>query len=215
MSFRVYRSTTCFDEINGMPVYGTIYDLNTREFSDTDVEPGITYYCAVSTNTTTAYENPHIYCVGPIVDVSLVMTVTLLEPGEVGLEWSQWPTAVEYWIYGAPNEPYFEPGFSPDYEHRIEILPHPSGMWSSPEGVGAPYTNWTYLVIAVGSSENELARSHYGANMTSVAQLAPPQVRKSLVFARTEMIEAVSPADPTPQDKRFRFGAPSSNIRAA
>jgi hypothetical protein len=32
--------------------------------------------------------------------------------------------------------------------------------WSSPNGIGDPANNWTYLVMAVDETEAELARSN-------------------------------------------------------
>jgi hypothetical protein len=76
------------------------------------------------------------------------------------LQWSTWSPATEYWIYGADNLPYFEPGFAPGYEYKLDEVVPPNTTWSSSAGVGDPDHNWTYLVIAVDRSENELARSN-------------------------------------------------------
>jgi hypothetical protein len=42
-----------------------------------------------------------------------------LELGELVLSWQPVPGANEYWIYGATNDSHFEPGYAPDYEHRL------------------------------------------------------------------------------------------------
>jgi len=57
------------------------------------------------------------------------------------------------------NEPWFIPDVSPPtYVNRIVVLPSTTTTWSS--GVGDPAANWTYLVMAVDASEQELARSN-------------------------------------------------------
>ena len=77
------------------------------------------------------------------------------------LQWSTWSPALEYWIYGADNLPYFDPGFAPGYEHKLDEVVPPTTTWSSSAGLGDPNNNWTYLVIAVDENEAELARSNY------------------------------------------------------
>jgi hypothetical protein len=79
----------------------------------------------------------------------------------VELQWSPWSTAIEYWIYGADNLPYFEPGSAPGYEYKLEEVVPPTTTWSRPSGIGDPDQNWTYLVMSVGRWGNELARSNY------------------------------------------------------
>jgi hypothetical protein len=78
----------------------------------------------------------------------------------VELQWSTWSPASEYWIYGADNLRYFEPGFYPSYQYKLDAVVPPATTWSSSSGVGDSDHNWTYLVIAVEGSEHELARSN-------------------------------------------------------
>jgi len=84
-----------------------------------------------------------------------------LTGGALELQWSTWSPASEYWICGASNEVYFEPGFPPFYQHRLDVLLPWTTTWSSTNGIGDPDHNWTYLVIAVDDLENELVRSNY------------------------------------------------------
>jgi hypothetical protein len=80
--------------------------------------------------------------------------------GGVVLQWSAWPTADAYWVYGADNEAYFEPGLILPYQHRLAVLSAGTTTWSSPSGVGDPGHNWTYLVVAVDAGNQELCRSN-------------------------------------------------------
>ncbi len=80
--------------------------------------------------------------------------------GEALLEWTAWPVASAYWVYGADNEAYFEPGLVFPYQHRLTVLPSGTTTWSSINGVGDPDHNWTYLVLAVDGAEQELCRSN-------------------------------------------------------
>lgn len=82
-----------------------------------------------------------------------------LSGGELLLQWSPWPGAGAYWVYGAENDAHFSPGFSPGYQHRLAVV-WPETSWSSPNGVGDPNCNWTYMVLAVDASEQELCRSN-------------------------------------------------------
>jgi hypothetical protein len=76
------------------------------------------------------------------------------------LQWSMWSPASEHWIYGADNLIYFNPGFAPGYEYKVDEVFPPTTTWSSPSGIGDHSHNWTYLVIAVDETETELARSN-------------------------------------------------------
>jgi hypothetical protein len=76
------------------------------------------------------------------------------------LHWSTWSPASEYWIYGADNWCYFDPGFAPGYEYKLDEVIPPTTIWSSTNGIGDPDHNWTYLIIAVDDSEMELARTN-------------------------------------------------------
>jgi hypothetical protein len=83
-----------------------------------------------------------------------------LSNDELVLQWTPWPPAAAYWVYGAPDTTYFATGLAPGYEHRLAAVTPPTTGWSSPSGVGVPGTNWTYLVLAVDASETELRRSN-------------------------------------------------------
>jgi agmatine/peptidylarginine deiminase len=88
-----------------------------------------------------------------------------LDGGGLVLEWTPCPGAASHWIYGAANVPYFKPGYFPGYGHRQAVLAPGVTTWWTAEGIGAPDSNWTYLVVAVGSNENEMARSNrFGAH---------------------------------------------------
>jgi hypothetical protein len=83
-----------------------------------------------------------------------------LSGNDLELQWSLWSPASEYWIYGADNLIYFNPGFAPGYEYKVDEVFPPTTTWSSPSGIGDHSHNWTYLVIAVDETETELARSN-------------------------------------------------------
>jgi hypothetical protein len=83
-----------------------------------------------------------------------------LSGNDLVLQWSTWAPVTEYWIHGADNLRYFEPGFYPGYQYKLDAVVPPATTWSSSSGVGDPDHNWTYVVIAVDGSENELARSN-------------------------------------------------------
>jgi hypothetical protein len=88
-----------------------------------------------------------------------------LDGGGLTLEWTPCPGAASHWVYGAANSAYFEPGYSPGYAHRQALLAPGVTTWWTSAGIGAPDSNWTYLVVAVGSNENEVARSNrFGAH---------------------------------------------------
>ena len=76
------------------------------------------------------------------------------------LSWSVVPNTTEYWIYGASNLPWFVPGNAPGYEHRVAIVVPSTTTWSSPNGIGDPNSNWTYVVMAVDETEAEITRSN-------------------------------------------------------
>jgi hypothetical protein len=78
----------------------------------------------------------------------------------VELVWPVVPGAAEYWVYGASNEPWFAPDTSPPtYVNRVAVVPGGTTTWSSGAGVGDPEDNWTYLVIAVDDTNQEIVRS--------------------------------------------------------
>jgi len=81
-----------------------------------------------------------------------------LTDGELTLTWPEWPGAAAYWVYGASNGAYFEPGIIPPYEHRLEVLQSSANSWSSARGIGDPDNNWTYVIMPVDWSGTELVR---------------------------------------------------------
>ena len=79
--------------------------------------------------------------------------------GELSLDWTATPGTANYWVHGADNDPYF----TPTTGNRLAIVPGGTTTWSSANGIGGPAHNWTYLVLAVDGSEQELMRSNrYG-----------------------------------------------------
>jgi hypothetical protein len=79
-------------------------------------------------------------------------TLTLSWPAISGVGW--------YWVYGASNETYFEPGLASPHDHRLAMLFPGVTSWSTSNGIGDPAANWSYLVIAVDGSQQELTRSN-------------------------------------------------------
>jgi hypothetical protein len=75
-----------------------------------------------------------------------------LTGGVVQLEWTPFPGAASYWVYGADNEAYFRPELGAPFQHRLAVLPPLSLTWSSASGVGDANHNWTYELIAVTAS---------------------------------------------------------------
>lgn len=85
-----------------------------------------------------------------------------LEGSSVILTWSPCPEVGAFWIYGASNHTYFAPGFAPGYNYRRAVLPSDSLTWSSNTGIGDPANDWTFLVMGVDGSEQEICRSNRG-----------------------------------------------------
>jgi len=87
-----------------------------------------------------------------------------LEVQQVGvnlqLTWTSVSGASAYWIYGAPNLPYFVPGLTSPYYYRIDTVGSGTTSWSSGAGVGSTLNNLTYMVIAVDGSSLEISRSN-------------------------------------------------------
>lgn len=80
--------------------------------------------------------------------------------GVLRLTWSALSPADAYWVYGAANQPWFDPGVAPGYEHRVAVLPPDTTTWSSAAGIGEATVNWTYLIMAVDATGGEMARSN-------------------------------------------------------
>jgi hypothetical protein len=83
-----------------------------------------------------------------------------LMDGEILLNWYPLPDAATYWIYGAPEDAWFDPDLSEPYQNRIDVLPEGSDTWSSTLGIGDPAVNWSFLVVAIGENAEELRRSN-------------------------------------------------------
>jgi hypothetical protein len=83
-----------------------------------------------------------------------------LSDSALTLQWTSWPPAAAYWMYGAVDTAYFAPGAAPGYEHRLAVVTPPTTQWSTSSGVGVPDSNWAYLVTAMDASEVELRRSN-------------------------------------------------------
>jgi hypothetical protein len=80
--------------------------------------------------------------------------------GDLQLTWLPVPAAAAFWVYGESNLPWFVPGMAPGYEHRVAIVDPPATTWSSPNGIGDPTSNWTYMVMAIDETEAEITRSN-------------------------------------------------------
>jgi hypothetical protein len=129
-----------------------------ESFIDSNPLDVTAYYTVVPFDT-------HFHFVYPIPDDAVVRVdaITLfgaLEGGELTLSWSPCEGANAYWVYGAGNEPWFTPGITPEFEHRLAVLPGETTDWSSLNGIGDPDEQWTYLVMAVGPSDQQLCQSN-------------------------------------------------------
>ena len=80
--------------------------------------------------------------------------------GLITLRWDAVPGAHEYWVYGAANLPWFQPGAGPAYAHRVAVLPSGATEWSNGAGVGDPLEQWTYLLRVMRAGEEQLAISN-------------------------------------------------------
>ena len=76
------------------------------------------------------------------------------------LNWTEATGADEYWNYGATNDPYFEPVLTGGFENRVAEVPAGASTWATDAGIADSTTNWTYLIVAVDSSDQEIARSN-------------------------------------------------------
>jgi hypothetical protein len=79
-----------------------------------------------------------------------------LSGGQLVLQWTACVGANAYWVHGADNHAHFEP----DTGNRLAILPPGTTTWSISNGVGDPDHNWTYVVVAVDSGDQEMCRSN-------------------------------------------------------
>jgi hypothetical protein len=102
------------------------------------------------------YGSVYLFRNGPPVSVNLDGTVT---GGTLTLVWDEVPGATCYWIFGAENLSYFEPGLTMPWQYRRADVPAGTTTWSSPNGVGDPDHNWTYQIVAMDASLNDISRS--------------------------------------------------------
>jgi len=73
-----------------------------------------------------------------------------LIPGQLALSWSYIPGLSMFWMYGAPEEQYFQPGFESPFDYRIGMHPAGTSVATYPSGIGDPDWNWTYILAAIG-----------------------------------------------------------------
>jgi hypothetical protein len=96
-----------------------------------------------------------------------------LAAGALELQWPGYSGAWEYWVYGAANHAYFEPGLAEPYQHRLATLPAGALAWSSVAGVGDTDHNWTYQVVAVNASGEAMCFSDRVAEQDLSTGTAP------------------------------------------
>jgi hypothetical protein len=80
--------------------------------------------------------------------------------GVLGLHWTVCPGVSQYWMYGADNHSYFDPELVAPYEHRLAVISSGTTQWTSSAGIGDPSSNWTYQIVAMSGSGQELCRSN-------------------------------------------------------
>jgi hypothetical protein len=95
------------------------------------------------------------YLYSPFIDLS-----SELSGGESVLSWASWPGAASYWIYGAANQVFFEPGLTLPFHHRLATVPSDITTWSSASGITDPDHNWSYLIVAVDTLERLVGSSN-------------------------------------------------------
>jgi hypothetical protein len=123
-------------------------------FYDDQTPEGTVYYTVVPFDT----HYHHVYPIpeGSAVRVDAMQLSGTLVGGQLQLSWAACPGAANYWIHGTDNDAYFEP----DIGNRVAVVPSWTTTWSNPSGVGDPDHNWTYLVVAVDGSEQQLCQSN-------------------------------------------------------
>lgn len=108
------------------------------------------------------YGGVYLFCNGPPVSVNIDGTIS---GGTLTLVWDAVPGAAFYWIYGADNLAYFVPGLTMPWQYRLGNTPAGTTTWSSPNGVGDPNHNWTYQVVAIDASLQDISRTdRFGAH---------------------------------------------------
>jgi hypothetical protein len=89
-----------------------------------------------------------------------IVLTGLLSNGQLALDWSAVPYTAGYWVYGADNRAYFEPGLVSPYYYRLTTVLSGTTTWSSSGGIGDPAHNWIYMVIAVSAGDQVLGSSN-------------------------------------------------------
>jgi hypothetical protein len=131
----------------------------TKESGSAGAGHGITVDDANDVYFTGADNVPADIYVAKLTDDVLDLTADL-SGGELMLMWTPHALCTAHWVYGASNDAYFDVGFAPSYANRLSVLPAQTSSWSSFNGINDVENNWSYLVIAVDESEQELARSN-------------------------------------------------------
>jgi hypothetical protein len=103
------------------------------------------------------YGPVYLFRNGPPVSVNLAGTIS---GGTLTLVWDEVPGAAFYWIYGADNHVYFVPGLTMPWQYRRGDVLAGTTTWSNPNGVGDPDHNWTYQIIAMNASLQDISRSN-------------------------------------------------------
>lgn len=70
------------------------------------------------------------------------------------------PATANYWVYGADNLQYFVPEVTSPYGYRLDVVFPSIVEWLGNATLEGPNHNWTYLIIAVNESEQELHRTN-------------------------------------------------------
>ena len=76
--------------------------------------------------------------------------------GDLTLMWPAISQAAEYRVHGVTGMQYF----MPDPGNILATLPAGTTTWSTPQGIGDPEANWTYMVLAVDDSGEILTGSN-------------------------------------------------------
>ncbi len=159
----LYRDESEFPDVVGlgviMPIGAEpIYFGTASEHLDSNVVVGQTYYYGAVTWDNAGNFSEVVGCSLTVAEP--VVLSGALVGGQLVLTWTAFPSASAYWVYGADNKAYFEPGMMFPYQYRLTVLPPGTTTWSCSSGIGDPDHNWTYLVMAVGGSMQELCRSN-------------------------------------------------------
>ena len=98
-----------------------------------------------------------LFANGPPVSMALDGSVSA---GSLNLVWDECAGAMYYWVYGADNLAYFEPGLTMPWWHRLATVPAGTTSWSTSNGVGDPDHTWTYQVVAMESAFQDISRTN-------------------------------------------------------